>query len=372
MIRLAHREDCCGCTACAAVCAHGAIRMKQDAMGFPYPEIDPLLCTECGLCERVCAFKPIQAGATLQPQAIRFPEFLDRSQSGGLAYAVMRKAITEGYIVYGAALDEDFVVRHRRVDSLEGLEPLRLSKYVQSDMEGIPAQVLADLKAGRQVLFSGTPCQCAGIGSLCARHRERLLLMDLICHGVPAPSVWKDYLDWAQKRQGAQLTGALFRDPSLGWRGSKERLFFGEKSVVSNVYNYFYFKGLMYRPSCGSCPFASLHRPSDITVGDFWGVDKALPGFADDNRGCSLLLASTEAGSRFCEQFPDAHTRASITVEQALQMNLQRPTRPHRYARLFEKLYLRKGFPTVFRLMGPDSLNHRIALFMHKRKQKNG
>ena len=371
MISLAHREDCCGCGACAAACPHGAIRMEADGMGFRYPVVDTALCVDCGLCEEVCAFKPMAADKSPRAEAIRFPDLMDRSQSGGLAAALMRKAIGEGYVGYGAALDSDLVVRHRRVTTPDGLEPLRLSKYVQSDMDGIPGQVLQDLESGKKVLFTGTPCQCAGIGSLCAAHRESLLLADIVCHGVPAPAVWKGYLEHVAAQAGSSVSAALFRDPSLGWHEHKERLTFADsRSMVQDRYTFLFYRHLMLRPSCSDCPFASLNRPSDISMADCWGVEKALPGFADDNRGCSLLLVNTPAGEGFTATFPDACERRPIDVQKVLQRNMLRPTKANRYAKSFENDYIRKGFAYVDGHYGRESLNYRIEKWIWSVKKR--
>ena len=344
--------------------------MVADGMGFRYPEVDLSACVDCGLCESVCAFKPMAPAPEPGAEAVRFPSLMDRSQSGGLSAALMRKAIGEGFVVYGAALDKDLAVRHRRVTSLEGLEPLRLSKYVQSDMDGIPEQVLRDLKEGRKVLFSGTPCQCAGIGSLCSVFRDRLLLADIVCHGVPAPAVWKGYLDHAALEAGSSVTLALFRDPSLGWHQHKERLFYADGgSQVREDYTFLFYRHLMLRPSCSGCPFASLHRPSDISMADCWGVEKVLPGFADDNRGCSLLLANTPKGAAFCAEFPDACERQPLELQKVLQRNMVRPTKPNRYAKSFENDYLRKGFAFVHARYGRSSFNYRLEQWIWRIKK---
>lgn len=360
-ILLQKRQDCSGCCACAAVCAHHAIRMEQDGMGFRYPVIDEDACVHCGLCEKVCAFQKVSRKEEPAAEAVRFPDYLPASQSGGVGYALMRTAIGQGRVVYGAAMGEDFVVRHRRVTTMDALEPLRLSKYVQSDMDGIPAQVLQDLKAGRQVLFTGTPCQCAGIGSLCANYRDRLLLVDLICHSAPAPAVWKGFLDWNEAEQGTRLQKVLFRDPSLGWHHARTLLVFetGERSY-SDVYYYFFEKCMISRPSCGVCPFANTRRPSDITIGDCWGVEKVLPGFADDNKGCSLVLTSSPQGREFYERIPFEKTSKQIDIELVLQPNLRTPSVPSPFANAFEKGFLRKGFPFVLTHFGRGSLVHRI------------
>ena len=281
MITIRDRKDCCGCCACAAACPHGAIRMEQDGMGFRYPVIDKALCTDCGLCEEVCGFKKPIDTSVPAAYAIRFPDYLEGSQSGGLGYAVMMQAIMHGMVVYGAAMDDDFVVRHRRVVALEDLAPLRLSKYVQSDMDGIPAQVFSDLKAGRKVLFTGTPCQCAGVEWICRKYRENLLLADIVCRAVPSPAFWKGYLK--EKSRSGQVRRVLFRDPALGWHNNLTRIDYQDHTEYNGDYYFFCRNGLVNRPSCGQCPYTNAHA-SDITMGDCWGVEKALPGFADDSQ----------------------------------------------------------------------------------------
>ena len=372
MINLCHREDCSGCCACADACPHGAIRMVQDGMGFRYPEIDKSLCVDCGLCERVCAFKPLTRTNAPESYAIRFVKYLDKSQSGGLGYAIMSKAIGEGYVVFGAAMDDDFVVRHHRVETIDGLEPLRLSKYVQSDMDGIPNQVMQDLRAGHKVLFTGTPCQCAGLGSLCSKYRENLVLVDLICHGVPSPRVWNGFLNWSAEKKGAKIKRAQFRDPSLGWHSSKTRLDFesGEVTLCSNYYHLF-INNLINRPSCGVCPFASTNRPSDITIGDCWGIEKVLPGFADDDKGCSLALINTPAGERIFDNLSISDNSVKLALERVLQPSLCKPSKRHPQAEYLERVFISRGYSQVESLFGVDSPREKFKRLLHKLNPTN-
>ena len=363
------REDCCGCSACAAACPHEAIRMAQDGMGFRYPVVDEDVCTHCGRCEKVCAFTPVVRDTDPEALAVRFPDYLSESQSGGVGYALMRNAVAEGWMVYGAVLDPDFVVRHHRAQTLDEVAPMRLSKYVQSDMDGIPGQVLDDLNEGRRVLFTGTPCQCAGVGSLCAGYRERLVLVDIICHGVPAPAVWKGFLAWNESAHAGKIAEAVFRDPSLGWRRFHTTLVFdsGER-IHPDDYIFLFGKDLMNRPSCRTCPFASTLRPSDITIGDCWGVGEVLPGFADDDRGCSLVLLNTPAGERVFRPVGETGERTPVDLRQVLQPNLVAPTVPSPLAKRFEKAFLRKGFPSVQAHFGMHALRWKAASWLKKIK----
>lgn len=365
MIDLKHREDCCGCGACAAACPHGAILMLKDGMGFRYPAVNSELCTGCGICNSVCAFRPVESAGPPEASAIRFPDYLDKSQSGGLGYALMRKAIQEGMIVYGAAIEEDFSVRHIRVTTLEGLEPLRLSKYVQSDMDGIPTMVLEDLKAGNKVLFTGTPCQCAGVGSLCGQYGENLILVDLICHGVPAPAVWKGYLE----SRGRKVTKAVFRDTSLGWHDHREALWYGRDKEVSDTFTFLFYRNIMLRPSCGECPFASTARCSDITMGDCWGIEKAAKGLIDDDRGWSLLICSSHKGKEFVSGIEGACGKKAINLSDVRQPNLYAPTRRHPHSKCFERTFLKGGFLKADRNFGRSSLEYRLERFIKKVKR---
>lgn len=369
MITLTDRRRCCGCSACADVCPHRAIRMAEDGMGFKYPEVDKSICVDCGICDSICAFKPAEKNALMLTEAIRFPSLLHKSQSGGLGFALMRKAVREGLIVYGAAMGEDFSVRHIRVTEESELEALRLSKYVQSDMTGVPAMVKENLAAGRKVLFTGTPCQCAGIASIAGKYREGLLLADIICHGVPSPAVWRDFIHNQEMIHGKPVTEAIFRDKSLGWHDHRETLVFGDEKQVSYEYTFLFYRHLILRPSCTVCPFASLDRPSDITMADCWGVEQDLPGFADDNRGCSLLIVHSKAGEAFAADFPDECIRTDIRVPVEKQPNLYRPSKAHKRAKSFENSYIRKGYAAALRRFGEGSLSYRIDEFVKKVKR---
>ena len=365
MIQLQRLEDCCGCCACTSACPHAAITMKEDAMGFLYPVTDTAKCTDCGICDKICAFRPVSHNNIPKAEAIRFPEFLDRSQSGGLSHALMLKAVRHGFVVYGAAM-EGLKVIHKRVEEESGIEAFRLSKYVQSDMRGIAAMVRQDLASGRKVFFTGTPCQCAGIISAAGAGRKNLLVADIICHGVPGPRVWKDYCDYMGSKGHGPVRKAVFRDPSFGWHQTFETFTFDSGKITGQEYSFLYYSRMMMRPSCHACPFASIHRPSDITMGDCWGIEKAIPGFADDNRGCSLMLANTSKGEEFTADFPVSCERSEVELEKVMQLNLHSPAPSHPRSREFARVYSRKGFRTALRRYGKGALVHRWDGFLKK------
>jgi coenzyme F420-reducing hydrogenase beta subunit len=232
-IRLEYKKECCGCTACESICNHGALSMQSDFLGFLYPVIDVTKCVECGLCEKVCQFHadyerydnydlPIVYSVRL-----RNKEQLLKSQSGGAFWGLAQYFTQNGGVVYGAAFEETWRVTHQRVCNKEELEKLRMSKYVQSDMRGVYKLIKEELKQGNKVMFSGTACQVAGLKAyLPQKLHEKLFCVDIICHGVPSPKIWEDYIEYLQQKFKSAIKKACFRDKRFGWHGAKESYLF--------------------------------------------------------------------------------------------------------------------------------------------------
>lgn len=239
MITIKNPADCCGCTACASVCAHDAITMKPDALGFLYPEVDEDKCTDCGLCEKVCAFHDNYDKSLNLPQpdayAARYKDMkeVETSRSGAAFIAISDYIIEQGGIVYGVGYTDHFRVVHKRATTKEERDEFKGSKYVQSDLTGIFRQVKEDLKSGKTVLFSGTPCQTAGLHSYVGKKlRENLVLVDIVCHGVPSPYVWRDYLAYLEKKHNSEIYYVNFRDKDMfGWKAHRETFKFVNRGV---------------------------------------------------------------------------------------------------------------------------------------------
>ena len=235
MIRINDPADCCGCTACASSCNHDAITMVPDALGFLYPKVDESKCTDCGLCEKVCVFNDnYDKSLNLQKPdayAARHKDMdeIMKSRSGAAFVAISDYILEQGGVVYGAGYKDHFRVAHKRATTKEERDEFRGSKYVQSDLTGVFHQVKQDLKNGLTVLFSGTPCQTSGLNSYVGKKlRENLVLIDIVCHGVPGPYIWRDYLAYLEKRQGDTITMVNFRDKErFGWAAHKETFTFG-------------------------------------------------------------------------------------------------------------------------------------------------
>lgn len=230
MIQIKDSSECCGCTACASICPHDAISMQPDKMGFLYPVVNERKCMDCGLCEEVCAFHAHYDTHLNLPHpeayAARHKDMceVETSRSGAVFIAISDWILEQGGIVYGAGYTGHFRVVHKRATTKEERDEFKGSKYVQSDLGNIFRIVKQDLKDGRIVLFSGTPCQTAGLNAYIGRKlRENLYLVDIVCHGVPAPYLWRDFLVYLEKKQGDTICWVNFRDKQeFGWAAHRE------------------------------------------------------------------------------------------------------------------------------------------------------
>ena len=360
MIRITDKAKCCGCTACASICPHDAISMQPDALGFLYPVVDESKCTDCGLCEKVCAFHENYDKSQNLPEPLAYAarhkdmREVETSRSGAAFIALSDWVLRLGGVVYGAGYADHFRVVHKRATSKEERDEFKGSKYVQSDLNTVFRQVKKDLKDGLTVLFSGTPCQTSGLASYVGKRlRENLYLVDIVCHGVPGPYLWRDYLAYLEKKQGSRICWVNFRDKQeYGWAAHRETFKFINMGGGKMTYTFVFYKHIMFRHSCGVCPFTNTKRPSDITLADFWGWEKSVPGFNDDDKGVSLILCNTEKGKQLFEAVKQDMDVVPVKLEDCLQPNLQHPSIIHPKRMAFERDYQRKGFLYVMKKYG--------------------
>ena len=327
MIHIVDKSRCCGCSACVQRCPRHCISMKEDEEGFLYPVVDENACIECGLCEKVCP--ELHQGEERKPLKVyaaknKNEEIRMQSSSGGIFTLLAEQIIQEGGVVFGARFDENWEVIHDYTETIEGLAPFRGSKYIQSRIRVTYQQAESFLKQGRKVMFTGTPCQIAGLKQFLRKEYENLLTVDFICHGVPSPGVWRKYLEELIARQGDGKNSVLshpkppllnsvrdisrieFRNKRLGWKKYSFALILsvpvghGAKNTVllsepynKNIFMKGFLADLYLRPSCYACPAKCLKSGSDITIGDFWGIQNVLPEF-DDDKGVSAVLLNTE------------------------------------------------------------------------------
>lgn len=373
MIHVTDPSKCCGCTACAAVCPHDAIVMKGDVLGFPYPHVDESRCIECGLCEKVCTFvpdsadhKPVSEDIKVEVNAVRHsdPDVVAASQSGGSFTALSDMVLKEGGVIYGAALDDGHTVRHIRVSSSDERAALRGSKYVQSDLDGIFRDVKADLKAGVKVLFAGTPCQVAGLKSYIPESlQENLVLVDFICHGVPSPAVWKDYVAYMSRR--GKIVKACFRDKSEGgWKIHKESFVYENgKKRTGETYRILFYKNIMLRHSCAVCPYDAASHKADVTLADFWGVDEAAPSM-DGDAGTSMVICNTAKGRELFDSAAESVQAQPAVLDYSFMSrrnpNLVHPAKIYKDRMVFEREYAAKGFLHVARRWSDLGLRYRL------------
>lgn len=306
MIRIIDKHDCCGCSACEAICGVKAITLNADSEGFLYPESNLNLCIDCGLCERVC---PIIKRDTQQCEKLPIKVFalqnlnketLLTSSSGGVFAALVQWSLNNKGIIYGVVYDDNFAVVHRGETTKEGALLFRGSKYVQSDLRGVYTKIRRELKSGRNVLFSGVPCQVEGLKSFLMREYDNLTTVDILCHGVPSPKVFADYVSFIKRHTPVMLESIFMKDKTFGWGYQNLKLVYQRgisefNTPVSNLWNKLFYDHVINRPSCHACRFKNLHRAGDISIGDFWGIEKNHPEFLS-SQGVSLLLVNSLRG----------------------------------------------------------------------------
>jgi coenzyme F420-reducing hydrogenase beta subunit len=366
-------EKCCGCTACKNVCPRRAIFMESDEKGFLYPHIDPMLCVECGLCRKVCPFSYDFSTELNLPQpgvyAVKHKSDQVRMQSssGGMFTAVSHYVLEQGGTVYGAAFNADFSVSHQRAESAQQSDLFRGSKYIQSDLVDTFQDVKTDLKNGRYVLFSGTPCQTAGLYSYLKNSlvdMENLILCDLVCHGVPSPEIFQQYLKYIKKKYVSDITSMTFRYKPIGWKAQAIDIEFENKAnyispVTADIFYQLFLRNIILRDSCYKCPFANLRRPSDLTLGDFWGIENCMPDF-EDSKGISIVLVNTEKGKRIFSAVSDSLNCRPVNTLDYIQPNLRHPSIPSSKREAFWEDYQNHGFGYVARKYADAGLKGRV------------
>lgn len=356
MIYIKDKQKCCGCSSCVQVCPKQCISFNEDEQGFRYPLVDHKSCISCGLCEKVCpcintesSKQPLKVFAAINPNE----EQRMKSSSGGIFTLLAESVIDKGGVVFGARFNENWEVIHSYVETKEELKFFRGSKYVQSQIGETFKQAQEFLKANRIVLFSATPCQISGLKKFLHKEYENLITVDVVCHGVPSPKVWRDYLFSLSKRRGTErnlsllyqkgiqmITGIDFRNKSRGWKnyrfivyGSVENNKLNNKnlqckneiinsSVRDNIFMKAFLNNLILRPSCFNCPSKSGKSYSDFSLADFWSIKLYAPQL-DDGKGVSLLYVHTNKALQMLQaiEFRGKELDCSKTLNTAFSCN---------------------------------------------------
>lgn len=362
MIRIKHKSDCCGCEACVQRCPKRCISLHRDQEGFLYPLVDESICIDCGLCERVCPVinqgeprKPLVTyAAKNQDESVRLS-----SSSGGVFTALAEQVIAQGGVVFGARFDESWNVVHDYVETVEGLSAFRGAKYVQSRIGLCFLQAETFLRQGRQVLFSGLPCQIAGLKKFLRKDYDNLITVDLFCHGVPSPLVWKRFLEEEVATPHTQLKSISFRDKASGWKNysfsylqeDADGIHLYRMLSAKNFFMRGFLADLYLRPSCYHCPAKQCKSGSDLTIGDYWGIQQAHPEL-DDDKGVSAILVNTDKGAAILQAVQQVSLYES-TFEKVVKCNpalIKSAQEPTKRSLFFELLNQRKISEVVLQL----------------------
>lgn len=335
MIKIQNKQDCCGCMACVQRCPKHCISMKEDKEGFLYPVVDESICIDCGLCEKVCPIKnenesrePIKVLAAQNTD----DEIRKSSSSGGIFYPLAKYVIENGGVVFGAKFNEEWEIVHDYTETIEGLNAFMGSKYVQSYIGTCFNSVKKFLQSKRYVLFSGTPCQVKALSLFLNKQYENLLLVDIVCHGVPSPTLWKEYLKEESKllKDKSKIENISFRQKVTKWEDYHLSIRRGniEKSEPFNnsIWGKAFVHNLFLRPSCYSCSIKHLSSRSDFTLGDFWGIDNFYPEF-NDHKGTSLLIVNSKKGENLLSNISYRSVPSSYEIgsQKNMALNISMP-----------------------------------------------
>ena len=393
MITITDKTKCCGCGACFNICPKHCITMRADAEGFLYPSVDKQNCVNCGLCEKVCPVLHVPSLTNL-PQAYAAKNISDeiklKSSSGGMFTALAEYILARGGVVFGAGFDKNWNVCHQYAETIDDLDKLRRSKYVQSDIGHTFEQAKNFLQQSREVLFTGTPCQIAGLKNYLGKDYANLLTADIICHATPSPNVWQKFL--TQNFTVSQIRAINFREKHFDWthfylsflmphalcahgnvQTINEKIFFHIRAAAAVIYRNCFLKAflqeLINRPSCHVCQFKGQKRAADFTLGDLWGKWDRLITNEDRRYGISALLVNSTKGRQVLSQIK-AISITPVDLEQVARFNsaLRTSTKAHPRRKEFFSLYDKTPLKILIpRLLGEKPLVIQIPLsFMRK------
>lgn len=329
-------KACYGCHACQQICPHNAITMQANEEGFLYPHIDDSKCIDCALCENVCPTQDDNLKNIFNPTPKKVyaawnNNLTERllSTSGGIFYVLARHVINTQGIVYGVELNENLQAQHKRISTLEELKNIRGSKYVQSDIGNTFTQAKNDLQKGKKVLFSGTPCQIAGLKLFLRKEFDNLLTVDLVCHGVPSPMIFKEHIQYIEKKENDKIINFKFRAKKCsGWRSYVQYIFKHRKPKYSflgkDYYCHAFHQGHLNRESCYQCSFSSPKRVGDITLSDFWNGENYSKELKRQRKyGFNLVMCNTETGQKLVDCIADKVERRLFPAENAIKGDIR-------------------------------------------------
>lgn len=349
---ICEKSKCTGCFACYNICPKQAIEMQEDENGFIYPQINKDKCIECNLCKRVCpSLNLVQKNTPLYCYAAfaKEKEIRNRSTSGGIATIFSKYVIENDGIVYGASFIEGCKVAHIRISEIQDLEKLQGSKYVHSYIKDTYRLVKTDLKNGKNVLFVGTPCQVAGLKKYLNKNYDNLILIDIICHGVPS----QKYLQEEVNRLvgTCRIDRVNFRiENDYGLYVIKDNKQINGNDISNSPYADAFMSGLSLRENCQSCMYAGDQRISDITIGDFWGLKEDSKFYDGKEKGISVIIITTKKGEYFFNKTSNLIEFEKRNYEEAVDGNtqLRHPVMNKKKSKKFKREYIKSGFKQAY------------------------
>ena len=373
MIQLASKNECMGCMACYNACPFNAIEIIEDQQGFAIPSINQNKCKECRNCERVCPPLNKYNGRVMPQKTFAAWDIEDseraRSNSGGVATKLAEYAIKNGYVVVGAIIDQDLVVRHRICETVEELDKLRMSKYVQSEVANVYKIIKQKLKESKKVIFFGTPCQVDAVKRVVGTKYQKLLItVDLICHGVPSPKYLREHLSSFEQN--------LFNVSTYAFRDNNKYSFQvylknGEKKIIEypkDNYLYAFMKNVLDRESCHRCKYSSIYRVADITLGDFWGIkDLKTEGVPlEKEKGINAVLINTDKGYQVFKAISSELFVEQRQLEEVVEYNpfLREIEKSNEDRFLFRKRYSLEGFEHAVRWLRKRYIGHEAVIWI--------
>lgn len=327
MIDIVDKKDCTGCWGCVNICPKLCITMKTDKEGFDHPIVDESICVKCKKCVNAC---PVLHKEEIQNSPVAYAcfnkdeEIRKKSSSGGVFTLIATNVIADNGVVFGARFNNLFEVEHGYIESAEDIKVFRGSKYVQSKIGYTFTEVKKFLEDGRKVLFSGTPCQIGGLKSFLGKDYENLICIDIICHGVPSPFAWNKYKN--EISNGRKITDVSFRDKTYGWKDYSFRMDFEDGTSYfekgsENKYIRGFIGDIYLRNSCYQCKFKTLHRQSDLTLADFWGIENINEDM-DDGIGTSFIMVNSEKGNQILQRIKEQIEVQKADLEESIKYNM--------------------------------------------------
>lgn len=371
-----NKNECSGCGCCTKICPVDAISFKQDVEGFYYPAIDTNKCIECNKCINICPFNKKNfihmSNEPLNIYAVKCKdkEIVKKSTSGGAFTVLSDFTLNNNGVVYGVVYDEEWNVSFLCAKNEKDRNKMRGSKYVQSYIENIYIDLKKQLDENKNVLFVGTPCQCAGLSQYLNKNYENLLICDIVCHGVPSPKIFKEYIKFLQEKRKSKIRSYNFRDKNVSWNGANVTVVYenGKKftnKMYEEIFSKLYFDHIITRPSCHNCIYTNIKRVSDITIGDFWGIEKSHPDFYDKS-GVSLVLVNTIKGKKYFNNITDSINYIESNTIECNQPQLNEPIKESKLQIKFWNDYSKYGFNYILKKYTCVGIKKRIIMYIKK------